>query len=47
VNLMLAVLMTAVGFGLLTRRFGRFAHAFMAVMAIVMTALYYFTNRFM
>ena len=46
-NLMLAVLVASVGFGLLTPRFGRGAYGFLTVLAIVMAALYYFTTRFM
>jgi hypothetical protein len=46
-NLMLAVLVVSVGVGLLTPRFERPAYLFMAGLAVLMTALYYFTTRFM
>ena len=46
-NLMLAVLVASVAIGLLVPRFGRAAQASTAALAIVMTALYYFTTRFM
>lgn len=46
-NLMLAVLVVSVGVGLLAPRFDRSAYLFLALLATVMTALYYFTTRFM
>jgi hypothetical protein len=46
-NLMLAVLMASVAIGLLTPRFERPVYLLLAVLATVMTALYYFTTRFM
>ena len=46
-NLMLAVLVASVAVGLITPRFDRAAYLFLALLATVMTALYYFTTRFM
>jgi hypothetical protein len=46
-NLMLAVLVVSVGVGLLVPRFERSAYLLLAAVAAVMTALYYFTTRFM
>lgn len=46
-NLMLAVLVVCVGFGLLTPRFDRNAYLFTTALAVLMTGLYYFTTRFM
>jgi hypothetical protein len=44
---MLAVLMVSVAVGLLTPRFERSVYLLLAALAVVMTALYYFTTRFM
>jgi hypothetical protein len=44
---MLAVLVVAVGVGLLVPRFERSTYLFMAVLATVMTGLYFFSTRFM
>lgn len=46
-NLMLAVLVVSVGVGLFVPRFERPQYVFMALLATLMTALYFFTTRFM
>jgi hypothetical protein len=47
VNLMLAVLVVSVGAGLLLPRFERSAYLMMGILATLMTALYFFSTRFM
>jgi len=44
---MLAVLVASVGVGLLVPRFERTAYLLMAGLATLMTALYFFSTRFM
>jgi len=46
-NLMLAVLVASVGVGLLAPRFERSAYVLLTGLAILMTALYFFSTRFM
>ena len=46
-NLMLCVLVVSVGVGLFAPRFERKTYVFTAMLATLMTALYFFTTRFM
>jgi len=47
VNLMLAVMLLAVGIGLIGHDWGRGRQLAIAAMAVSMTALYFFVYRFM
>jgi hypothetical protein len=46
-NLMLSVIFACVGIGLLSRRLGAREQVAIVVLATAMTALYFFTTRFM
>lgn len=46
-NLMLAVIFACVALGLFAPSFGRRENAIVALLAVTMTALYYFFERFM